>query len=332
MSIQSFEFCMKKKNAIFRPSKGSERTQRSPSPAGAAPRGRMKSKTQSRGLRKTTAGGSVDTYERSSRDVLDIINDEKDVNEEDDEGALVEVADEGLDQSDEDCCSVSSVASGPSLRLFFSPQKAARTSCLCSACKTLYQKAKRMKAPLRNKLLDNDPKSLTCDQWVLRKKWRPRRLQQANGKLLMRLDVVKERLRAARGAERRPAAACCSRQHAFLTRSLRQRVSVAGKKGRKKKRRRRESSEGALVKKQQRIHGNGQTHGTNRSEPDPTGPGLESGSESADTNLTVDSASTVAMETTGTTTAPPKKKTGGFRDLLAQLRGNSSMIVKENRS
>ncbi len=45
--------------------------------------------------------------------------------------------------------------------------------------------------------------------------------------------------------------------------------------------------------------------------------------------------STVTLETTKPRAVPPKpkaqKKTGGFRDLLAQLRGNSSMIVRETR-
>ncbi|XP_013864439.1 uncharacterized protein LOC106517932 [Austrofundulus limnaeus] len=74
----------------------------------------------------------------------------------------VEIVDNGLDVSDEDlasdCCSV---VSGPSM-VRHAPSKTPKSSHgLCSACRELYQKAKRTKAPIKNKLLDNDPKSLT---------------------------------------------------------------------------------------------------------------------------------------------------------------------------
>ncbi|XP_061746112.1 uncharacterized protein si:ch211-227n13.3 isoform X3 [Nerophis ophidion] len=52
---------------------------------------------------------------------------------------------------------------------------------LCSACRKLYQRVKRLKKPMKDKLLDNDPTSLTCDQWVLLKDWHPTRLPQSGG-------------------------------------------------------------------------------------------------------------------------------------------------------
>lgn len=68
----------------------------------------------------------------------------------------VEIVDNGLDVSDEDLASDGcSIVSGPSL-VHHTPSKRPMSShALCSACRELYQKAKRTKAPIKNKLLDN---------------------------------------------------------------------------------------------------------------------------------------------------------------------------------
>lgn len=139
-----------------RPPKASKRSpQRSPSPVEEVIQRRLRGKRQRSGLRKTEAADSVvNTDEGRERDIIDIINTTHDAQRvaEDDEVKFVEVADKGVDESDEDCASVtSSVASGPSILL----KKPKKQTPLCSACRKLYQKAKKMKAPIKNKLLDN---------------------------------------------------------------------------------------------------------------------------------------------------------------------------------
>lgn len=132
----------------------------------------------------------------------------------------------------------------------------------------------------------------------------------------------------------------------FYVRNLRCCVRATVKNDRKKKTRRkrtRDDSQGSRVAKQQRRHSNRhRQHTGDDSGPLPTSsPGMESCSNleisnQADTDLTVNSiSSTVALETTKPRELKPMpkatKKTSGFRDLLAQLRGNSSIIVRETR-
>lgn len=138
------------------PKASKKRPQRSPSSDEEVIRRRLRGRRRRTELKTTEAGGSVvGTEEGRDRDIIDIINlthDAKGVAEED-EGRFVEVADKGVDESDEDCCSVaSSIASGPSI-LYNAPPKKPRS--LCSTCRKLYQRAKKMKAPVKNKLLDS---------------------------------------------------------------------------------------------------------------------------------------------------------------------------------
>ncbi|XP_031162709.1 uncharacterized protein si:ch211-227n13.3 isoform X3 [Sander lucioperca] len=330
--------------------------QRSPSPNEEVIQRKLRGKRQRTGLRKIGAGDSVVSRdEEKDRDIIDIINsthDEKDIAEY--EGKSVEVTDEGVDESDEDCCSVtSSIASGPSFLRDASPKKPRPSQGLCSDCQNLYQKAKKKKAPIKNKLLDNDPKSLTCDQWVLIKNWRPKRLPNARGKLLLHVQLVKKRLKVNNGAKQ-PAqcveegeSSACSRPHTFLRRNLRRHVRVPVKKNRRK--RRRDGTQDPRATKQQRLHSNNHSQhisigSTNEIGLHPTSghsssPGFEGRSDQevddqADTNLNVGLIpSTVTLTTTKPSEVPPKQKTpkkrGGFRDLLVQLRGNSNMIVRE---
>ncbi|XP_070701718.1 uncharacterized protein [Pempheris klunzingeri] len=334
------------------PNASEKSPQRSPSPDEEVIQRRLKGKRQRMGLRRKARDGVVNTRKGRSRDIIDIINcthgAERAAAE--GEGTFVEVADEGVDGSDEDCCSVSSsIASGPSILCNATPRKARPSQSLCSDCRKLCQKVKRMKAPA-SKLSDNDPKSLTCDQWVLIKSWRPRRLSDARGKLLTHIQLVKKGL--ARRAEQymregasSSSSSACSRPHAFLQRNLRQCIRVPVKKERKKSRRkrRREDSQGPRAAKQQRLHGNNRRHRISVSRDDNDGPhpssshsGSLSFDDSADTQLSVESIpSSVTVETSQPREGPPKqkapKRTGGFRDLLAQLRGNCSMIVSEKR-
>ncbi|XP_051256894.1 uncharacterized protein si:ch211-227n13.3 isoform X2 [Dicentrarchus labrax] len=353
---RSFEYCVKWERSMSprrssRLTKASKKSpQRSPSPNEEVTQGRLGSKRQRIGLRKTKASDSAG----SDRDIIDIINstdDAKHVKE--DEGQFVEVADEGVDESDEESVT-SSIASGPSLRHNDTPKTLRPSQGVCSACRKLYQKTKKIKTPIKNKLLDNDPKSLTCDQWVLIKDWRPRRLPNARGKLLTHVQLVKKRLK--NGAKRTEQcvgereSSACSRPHTFLQRNLRRRVRVPLKRGRRKNRRKRtqDDSQGPRVAKQQRLHSNNrrQHSSIGCTDNDPTighssSAGLEGWSDQEmdspeETDLTIELIpSIVTMETTKPRNVPTKqkeqKKTCGFRDLLSQLRGNSSMIVRETR-
>ncbi|XP_068594297.1 uncharacterized protein si:ch211-227n13.3 [Cebidichthys violaceus] len=330
--------------------KASKRSpQRSPSPNEEVIQRRWRGKRQRTGLRETEADDNlVNTDEEEDRDIIDVIDSTLEARRvaEEDEVKFVEVTDEGVDDSDEDCVSVtSSIASGPSvLHNSVSPKKLRPSQGLCSACKTLYRKAKKMKAQIKKKLLDNDPKSLTCDQWVLIKSWRPSRLPNARGKLLIRVQLVKKRLAVNNGAKR-PAqcggdSPVCSRPHAFLQRNLKRCVRVPMKRERKKRRKRtRDGSQGRRVVKQQRFLDNNRSqHVTSSLTSGPSrSAGFQEVNDESDTNLTLELIpSTVTMETTKPREVPPeqkapKKKTSGFRDLLAQLRGNSSMIVRETR-
>ncbi|KAM8850536.1 uncharacterized protein AB9W97_021677 isoform 2-T3 [Spinachia spinachia] len=295
-------------------------------------------------LRETDA----DTLERKDLDIIDIINSSTDARrveeEEEEEGQFVEVTDGGVDEFEEDCDSVtSSIASGPSLRhSSVSPQAVKPSQGLCSACKTLYQKTNK-KAPLKKQLLDNNPESLTCDQWVLVRSWRPRRLPNASGKLLTCVQQLKERLAVQKGSKG-PAqyvveSSACSKPHTFLRRNLRRRIRTLVKGGGKRRKRTRDGSQSCRAAKQQRLHSNNQGKRVSISPtcgdggtPDFDDCSNQEVNNQADANLTPELIpSTVTVET-NTREVPPEQKaskTWGFRVLLAQLRGNSSMIVRE---
>ncbi|XP_018532971.1 uncharacterized protein si:ch211-227n13.3 isoform X2 [Lates calcarifer] len=325
---RSFEYCLKWKGPMYLrrssrlPQASKKSPQRSPSPHEEVIQRKLRGKRRGTWQRKTEADeGVVNTDKKSKRDIIDIINDTRDASvAEKDEGKFVEIADKGVDESDDDCCSVnSSIASGPSLLPHTSKQRPAQG--LCSACHKLYQRAKKMKAPIKNKLLNNDPKSLTCDQWVLIKKWMPRRLPNARGKLLIHVQRVTKKLRVKKRLKQHVGeSSACSRPHTFLQRNLRCCVRATVKNDRKKKTRRkrtRDDSQGSRVAKQQRRRSNRHRQHTG----DDSGP--------------LPTSSPVALETTKPRELKPMpkttKKTSGFRDLLAQLRGNSSIIVRETR-
>lgn len=119
---------------------------------------RLKGKRPKTGPKKAKVDDSIgNTDEGSDRDILDIINGTNAARRvAKEEESFVKVTDEGVDESDEDRYSVSSsVASGPSLLLNTTAKKWRPSKGECSACRKLYQKAKRMKAPIKNKLLDN---------------------------------------------------------------------------------------------------------------------------------------------------------------------------------
>lgn len=157
-----FEYCVKWEIPMYpRRSSSSaksskKRPQRSPSTKKNIPL-KSRDKRQRTGLRKTKVDNSIaDADEGRARDIIDIIDsshDDKHVAEEK-EDELVELADEGLDHSDEDFHPfTSSISSGP-----YSLRRAAAkrpSQGMCLACQKLYQRAKKMKAPIKNKLFDN---------------------------------------------------------------------------------------------------------------------------------------------------------------------------------
>lgn len=136
-----------------------KRRQRSPSPNEEVSHYRLRGKRQRTGLRRTKHDDSVvNTNEERVADIIDLIDRTHDAYHvaKKDEEKFAEVADEGGDNCDEDCCSVaSSTASGPSVLHIATANKLRPLQGVCSACWKLYQKAKKMKAPIRNKLLDN---------------------------------------------------------------------------------------------------------------------------------------------------------------------------------
>ncbi|XP_045907224.1 uncharacterized protein si:ch211-227n13.3 isoform X2 [Micropterus dolomieu] len=353
---RSFEYCLKWERPMFRrrssrlPKISKKSPERSPSPNEEVIQRRLKGKRHRTGLKKAEASDSVvNTDDGRVRDILDIINSTHDAKlvAEEDEVKFVEVADKGVDVSDEDSVSVtSSIASGPSLLYNGASKKPRPSQGLCSACRKLYQKAKKMKAPIKNKLLDNDPKSLTCDQWVLIKTFRPRRPLIARGKLLIHVQLVKKRLKVKNGTKssRKQSvgereSSTCSRSHTFLQRNLRVPVTKERKKNRRK--RKRDDSQGPNAAKQQRLNSNSRLQhisvsctddlrptSSPSSCPDFTGSSDKEICSPAEKDLTLELIPfTVTLD-------PPKQdapKRGGFRDLLCQLRGNSSKIVRETR-
>ncbi|XP_008286733.1 uncharacterized protein LOC103362218 isoform X2 [Stegastes partitus] len=298
---------------------------------------RLKSQRRRTWQRKTEADDSVvDTDERRQRDLIDIIDcthDDENVTME----QTVEINDTGLTESDEDCISVcSSIASGPSLLHHATPKKPKPSQGLCSACRKIYQKAKRTKAPIKNKLLDIDPESLTCDQWVLIKRWTPRRLTNVRGDFLSHAQLDKE------VGVREGTSSACSRPHTFLQRNLRLCVRVTKKNQKKRtgRKRRRNGSQGSRAAKQQRLHSNHHRRHTGLTSLDEDlrseGRRHQETNNQSNTDMPVDlTPCSVILENIRPTEKRPKQKktnaAGRFRDLLAQLHSNSSMIVRETR-
>lgn len=125
-------------------------------------------------------------------------------------------------------------------------------------------------------------------------------------------------------------------------RNLRRASSSAEvKKNRRRRRKRTGNSQGSRVAKQQRLHDdqhtniNGLARGPNgrlsSDLRDQTSPDTESGGENDETAQRVPSSAARKAIAPAEVRAQKRaaKKTCQFRDLLAQLRGNSSMIIRE---
>ncbi|XP_029971826.1 uncharacterized protein LOC115406072 [Salarias fasciatus] len=285
-----------------------------------------------RGCKRATskpeaADSAIDTTKEEECDLLDLISRAAGVghNAEDAGGVAGTVSDSGLQESDEDSASTcSSIASGPSVLNSATPKM------LCPGCVMLYRNAVTDKTPIKEKPLDNDPTSLTCDQWVLLKKWMPRRGSNLRRKSLSQLQFDKHV-----DVEESPG---CWRPHPFLQRNLRcvtkSSNKPSGKKSRKK--RTRKDSPELYSAKQQRLSGeNGRQRGgiSHTEVLCNTSQDLD-GEAEAGLSEGVTPCSSVTMETSEPTAERPElnlhQKARGFRNLLLQLRG--SMIVKETHS
>lgn len=122
----------------------------------------------------------------------------------------------------------------------------------------------------------------------------------------------------------------------YCFRNLKPFVKVPVKQERKKNKRRkrtRDDCQGSRVAKQQRLHSNTHRQHVNSAIDSSAGVIKECCDEKINNQTHTDS-SAVTLETRSRD-LPPKqttqKNTRGFRDLLAQLRSNSSMIVRETR-
>lgn len=134
-----------------------KKSQSGPSPKKKVVPHRTKGRTQRTGLRKNKAHESVvEKNDEGVRDIIDIINSMHEAKQAStDEGVLAEVAPGGGSDSEEDRCSVSSVASGPSGLQNTNNDKRRLSPGMCSACQKIHQKTKKMKAPVKDKLSDN---------------------------------------------------------------------------------------------------------------------------------------------------------------------------------
>lgn len=256
-----------------------------------------------------------------------------------------------LDSDSDSCCSLNSIASGPSL-LQPANSPVSPPQGLCAGCVRLYREACKKRARPRNTVHDNDPSSLSCDQWVLQKKRRPRRLPSVKGRLWTHIQLIRERVRNEKtnsGQSQQPA---CLRPLIILQRNLKQCTRQVAAKGRKKpakifrKKRSRGAGHGPQVTKKQRLDNNS-CHSDSQDDSPPhcssfhSDPGLVSEGKRKDSKrgrraLKFELSPSVVMDCPEVTMVSTPKHTmskrGGFRDLLAQLRGRGSAIVRESLS
>ncbi|XP_021445821.2 uncharacterized protein si:ch211-227n13.3 isoform X1 [Oncorhynchus mykiss] len=246
-------------------------------------------------------------------------------------GKVTGQTERGVESDAESCCSLDSIVSGPSFMVQGTPLTLPPG--LCLTCQRLHREAQRGRPTPLDKLTDNDPTSLSCDQWVLMKKWTPRRPQNIKGRLWIHLGRIRHREQT-RGEQ--PA---CSRPHIFLQRNLRRYENQAVSRGRKRKKRSRGSRQkaGTCIQSNS-LNCSGLHSSAVHSDPDGKAENSDdSGLERTRRVLTFQVVpSTVTMETQPEAMPPeeeePRKKSGGFRSQLAQLHANRSRVVRETHT
>lgn len=305
---------------------------------------RTGSKRQQKAWKKAQSKNTrAEMVKMSTGDLLDII----DRSHED----SVEISDEAIDQDDDQISVTSSVRSGPSLSRELLTEMPLT---LCPVCRKLYQRVKRIKVPLKDKLLDNNPKSLTCDQWILLKPWRRKQLSLCRGNLQSFSQIIHKLYVAKKDQNKNElmSGEVCSRPHLFLQRNLRRCTKKTLKEKKKNwKKRAREDSHGPRVAKQQRLLNHHRPISNDFSHDNsfqPIGNGFTDNSPGAMSYNTSSSENgddsdvilrqrpvSVTSETDHSKVCPKRsapKRGAGFKDLLAQLRGNNSMIIRESDS
>lgn len=139
---------------LTRPSEGGSQRRQDPNQKVGIRRTRHKTKRA--GSKKSKAPEAVvDAHHDGGRDLLDVI----DANEAQSASRHQEVHAgttlTGGHDSNEDCHSVSSLSSGPSVPHDTTNKKSRPSSAMCSVCHQLHQRAKRMKAAIKDKLSDH---------------------------------------------------------------------------------------------------------------------------------------------------------------------------------
>lgn len=130
----------------------SEHIQKSSRPKNKVTNYRLRSQGWRSSLKKTQVDGCEAGSDQDSKSDMISISDEEGVER---SRSPVEPADTEEDGSNEACWSeCSSVASGPSSRHDAALKEPASSQAVCSICHKLYQKARRMRAPIKDKLLD----------------------------------------------------------------------------------------------------------------------------------------------------------------------------------
>ncbi|XP_051528177.1 uncharacterized protein si:ch211-227n13.3 isoform X2 [Myxocyprinus asiaticus] len=128
-------------------------------------------------------------------------------------GGSVDECGSALDNSNTDWF----VESGPS-----SPHIAVNTVKFCRECESLFARMRRQPPP-KTKSRDKNPTSLSCDQWVLLKKWHPQKHRHKERGILWRSlsQIRKLASQCSDSVATNRTPAVCSRPHVFQQRNLR---------------------------------------------------------------------------------------------------------------
>lgn len=145
---------LRRSTSSTRPSE--KASQKSPNPKQKVGIRRTKGETKSaRSKRSEAQNDVVDTNVDGARDLIDIIDTNEAQHASTEQENHAEEAHRGGAESDEDRLSVSSLSSGPSFPYYTTNKNPKSSPTMCSVCHKLHQKAKRMKKPIKDKLLDN---------------------------------------------------------------------------------------------------------------------------------------------------------------------------------
>lgn len=137
-----------------RPSEGD--SQSSPNPKQKVGIRRTRGKTKRASSKESDAQNGVDdTNDDEAHDIIDLIDMDEAQRASTEQEVNVGEAHRGGSDSEEDGHSVSSLSSGPSIPRYTTHKNPESSPTMCSVCLKLHQKAKRMKRPMKDKLLDN---------------------------------------------------------------------------------------------------------------------------------------------------------------------------------